>query len=48
VGVVVCPGLQKILHREHGGTDGKNLRKIEAFTAELERAQRKAKSKTPA
>jgi len=48
VGVVVCSGLQKILQSEYGGTAGKNLRKIEAFTAELERAQRKAKSKTPA
>jgi hypothetical protein len=34
--------------REFGGKPEKNLRRMEAFTAETQRAQRKAKSKTPA
>jgi len=33
---------QKILHRGHRGNAEKNLRKIEAFTAETLRTQRKA------
>jgi len=37
---------QKILHGGNGGKAEKNLRKREAFTAETQRTQRKAKDFT--
>jgi hypothetical protein len=37
-------GSQKILHRGEGGTAEENLRETEAFTAEEQRAQRKARA----